>query len=166
MTVVKNPIVLWLVVAATLRGIGLNATFHWTPFYLKNELGVGSFEVGLHYALLTGMGIVSAPLLGVFSDSFGRKAVLVPGFIIATVLSLVVVSAGDSFLLPLVLAGVGLFSFALHQIIQAAVLDVVGRGTEATTIGLLFGINGVIGGVSPFVAYQIIDHLGGHGSIY
>ena len=165
----KDPVVLGLVLAASLRGVGLFALFNWTPFYLKDVddgLGMGHFRAGFHYALLTGMGIVSAPVLGVLSDKFGRKMVLVPGLIFAAILSMLVVSAGDSFLLALVLAGAGLFSFALHQIIQAALLDVVGRGMEATATGLLFGLNGVFGGASPFLASVIIDHLGGLGSIY
>jgi ACS family hexuronate transporter-like MFS transporter len=165
----KDPVVLGLVLAASLRGVGLFALFNWTPFYLKDVddgLGMSHFRAGFHYALLTGMGIVSAPVLGVLSDKFGRKMVLVPGLIFAAILSMLVVSAGDSFLLALVLAGAGLFSFALHQIIQAALLDVVGRGMEATATGLLFGLNGVFGGASPFLASVIIDHLGGLGSIY
>jgi MFS family permease len=60
----------------------------------------------------------------------------------------------------------GLFSFALHQIIQASVLDYVGRGTEATAIGLLFGINGVIGIGSPFLASTIIEYWGGYGAVF
>lgn len=164
--VMKNPIVLGLILTATLRGLGLNALFHWTPFYLEEELEMGHFQAGFHYALLTGMGIVAAPVLGTLSDKFGRKRVLVPGLTAATVLSLVVVSTGDSFMLVLVLAGLGLFSFALHQIIQAAVLDVVEQGTEATAIGLIFGLNGVVGAASPFLVTLIIDHLGGFGSIY
>ena len=84
----------------------------------------------------------------------------------ASGLSLVVVSVGDSWLLLPVLAGMGLFSFALHQIIQAAVLDVVGQGSEATAIGLLFGINGLVGIATPFLASAIITDLGGYGSIY
>jgi MFS family permease len=162
----RNPVVLGLVLAATLRGLALNAMFHWAPFYLKDELGMGPLGVGVHYALLTGMGIASAPLLGLLSDRFGRKAVLAPGLLCAMALTLVIVSTGDNALLPVVLAGVGLFSFALHQIIQAAVLDAVGRGTEATAIGLIFGLNGVIGGASPFLETVIIDHLGGYGSIF
>ena len=124
----KNPIVVGLVLAATLRGVGLNALFHWTPFYLEEELGMDSFKAGVHYALLVGMGVASAPVLGALSDKFGRKQVLAPALIIATALTLLVVSTGDSVLLALVLAGMGLFSFALHQVMQAAVLDVVGRG--------------------------------------
>ena len=162
----KNPIVLGLVLSSSLRGIGLNATFNWAPFYLEDQLGMGHFAAGVHYALLTGMGIASAPVLGALSDKYGRKMVLVPGMVLASVFSFLVVSAGDGFYLALILAGLGLFSFALHQIMQAAVLDVVGRGTEATAIGLIFGINGVIGGASPFLATVIIDHLGGFGSIF
>ena len=69
-------------------------------------------------------------------------------------------------MLALVLAGMGLGTFALHQIIQAAVLDVVGRGTEATAVGLIFGINGLIGAASPFLATLIIGYAGGLSSIF
>ncbi|MCH8350154.1 MAG: MFS transporter [Chloroflexi bacterium] len=169
LSLLKNPVVMALILTATLRGIGLNALFHWTPFYLEDPvtgLGMSHFSAGYHFALLTGMGIVSAPFIGAASDRFGRKMVLVPGLICASLLSFVVVSVGDSLLLIPVFAGLGLFTFALHQIIQAAVLDVVGRGTEATAIGLIFGLNGIIGGASPFIATLIIDHFGGFGSIF
>ena len=121
---------------------------------------------GVNYALLTGMGIASAPILGFLSDKYGRKMVLVPGMILASAFSFLVAGAGDGLYLALVLAGLGLFSFALHQIMQAAVLDVVEKGTEATAIGLIFGVNGVIGGASPFFATIIIDNMGGFGSIF
>ena len=65
-----------------------------------------------------------------------------------------------------VASGLGLFSFALHQIIQASVLDYAGQGREATSIGLLFGINGVIGIGSPFLASAIIEFTGGYGAVY
>ena len=164
--VLKNPVILALVLSAALRGVGLNALFHWTPFYLEVELGKGHFSTGAYFALITGMGIVSAPFLGQLSDRFGRKQVIIPGLIAATVLSMLVVSAGDTFFLPLVFAGLGLFSFSLQQIILAAVLDIAGRGTEAATTGFIFGLNGIIGSVSPFIATLIINHLGGYGSIY
>ena len=162
----KQPIIVVLIGAATLRSIGLDALFHWTPFYLEEDLGAGNLRAGLYLSLLTGMGIVSGPVLGVLSDRLSRKVVLVPCLALATALSLAVVSLGDSFALPLVLAGMGLFSFSLHHIIQAALLDLVPRGTEATATGLLFGINGALGAGSPFVAAVVIDHLGGYGSVY
>ena len=121
-----------MVLAAAVRGVANNALFQWTPFYLREAtdggLAMGYLGVGVLLSLLTGMGIVSAPILGYLSDKYGRKQVLVPGLIIAAVLTMFVVSAGDSLYLALLLAGIGLFSFALHQIILAALLDVVERG--------------------------------------
>ena len=164
--VLKNPVVLSLILAAALRGVGLNALFNWTPFYLEEELGMGPFMAGVHFALLTGMGIAAAPVLGVLSDRFSRKKVLVPGLMAAAILALLVVSTGDSVLLPLVLAGLGIFTFSLQQIILAAVLDVTGRGTEAATTGFIFGLDGIISGASVFLVTVIIAHLGGYGSIF
>lgn len=166
LVVVKNPVVLMLIAAAMFRGIGLDATFAWSPFYLEETLGKGHLSAGLHFSLLTGMGIISAPLLGVLSDRFGRKMVLVPGFVLATSLSMVVVISGDGVLALVVFALMGLFSFALHQLIQAAVLDVVRKGTEATVVGLVFGMNGLLGAASPFLGLLVIDSFGGYGAIY
>ena len=166
----KIPVVATLVLAAAVRGVANNALFQWAPFYLREAedggLAMGYFSVGVHLSLLTGMGIVSAPILGYLSDRYGRKQVLVPGLIIAATLTMFVVSAGDSILLAVLLAGIGLFSFALQQIILAALLDVVDKGTEATASGLIFGINGLLGFGSPFLAAFIINQLGGYGSIF
>ena len=166
----KIPVVATLVLAAAVRGVANNALFQWAPFYLREAedggLAMGYFSVGVHLSLLTGMGIVSAPILGYLSDRYGRKQVLVPGLIIAAILTMFVVSAGDSILLAVLQAGIGLFSFALQQIILAALLDVVDKGTEATASGLIFGINGLLGFGSPFLAAFIINQLGGYGSIF
>ena len=166
----KSPVVATLVLAAAIRGVANNALFQWSPFYLKNATGggldMGYFTAGVYLSLLTGMGIISAPILGYLSDRYGRKQVLVPGLIIAAVLTMFVVSAGDGIMLAVLLGGIGLFSFALQQIILASVLDIVERGTEATASGLIFGINGVLGFGSPFLAAFIIEDLGGYGSIY
>ena len=166
----KSPLVTTLVLAAAIRGVANNALFQWSPFYLKNAtdggLDMGYFSAGAHLSLLTGMGIISAPILGYLSDRYGRKQVLVPGLMIAAVLTMFVVSAGDTIWLAVLLGGIGLFSFALQQIILAALLDVVPRGTEATASGLIFGINGMLGFGSPFLAAFIIEDLGGYGSIF
>ena len=54
----------------------------------------------------------------------------------------------------------GLFSYALHQIIQAAVLDEVDTGTEASAIGIPFGFNSVLGAFSPLLASWIVESYG------
>ena len=162
----KHPVVLKLIGAAALLTMGLDTLFDWTPFYLKEKLGMGNLEAGIYYSLLIGMGIISTPVLGALSDKIGRKIVLLTGVTTITLLSLIVVSVGDSLALIPVLVGLGLFSFSIHQQIQVAVLDLAGRGTEGKAIGLLFGLNGIVGISAPFLASLIIDHAGGYGSIY
>ena len=166
----KNPVVMWLTLAAAVRGVASGSLFNWAPFYLERStdggLGMSYFLAGVHIALLTGMGIVSTPILGSLSDRYGRKMVLVPCLAIAAVLTFFIVSAGDTIFLALLMAGVGLFSFALQQILLAAVLDVVEKGTEATASGLIFGFNGILGFASPFIATVIINEMGGYGSIF
>ncbi len=166
LSLLRNPTILMLVAAGMLRGVGLDAMFAWTPFYLEETLDKGHLDAGFHYALLSGTGIASAPLLGWLSDRLGRKAVLAPGFAIAAALSLATVWAGGGLALTLVLAGSGLFSFALHQIVQAAALDQAGEGTEGTTVGLIFGLNGILGAVSPFLGYFVIENFGGYAAVY
>ena len=166
----KNPVVVALTAAAAVRGVATTSLFNWTPFYLERTtdggLGMGYFLAGVHIALLTGMGIISTPILGLLSDRYGRKLVLVPCLAVAAVLTFFIVSVGDTIFLALMMAGIGLFSFALQQILLAAVLDVVEKGTEATASGLIFGFNGIIGFASPFIATVIINEMGGYGSIF
>ena len=121
---------------------------------------MGTMATGIHMALLTGMGVASTPILGALSDRYNRKYILVPGMAISGILSVLIVSVGTGTWLTIVIALTGLFSYALHQIIQASVLDVVSRGTEATAIGFLFGANSVLGSFSPLVAVAIINQFG------
>ena len=167
----NNPAMLALLVAATIRGVANNAMFDWTPFFLEKApveggLGYTEFWVGFHMALLTGMGAVSSPIIGQLSDKLGRKQILVPGLALAAILPFLIVPAGDGVLVALVMAGLGLFSFALHQIMLAAILDSVIRGNEGTVAGLVFGINGAVGFGAHILTAAIIDNLGGYGAMY
>ena len=116
--------------------------------------------MGVHMALLTGMGVVSTPVLGWLSDKFNRKFVLAPGLAISVALSVLIVNVGGGLGLTFALATMGLFTFALHQIIQASVLDNVSRGSEATAIGFLFGASSIVGAFSNLVAVVIINEYG------
>ena len=55
-----------------------------TPAFptIVRELGVSSGQVGLLITVFTLPGIVMTPLLGVLSDRYGRKKILVPALLL------------------------------------------------------------------------------------
>ena len=66
--------------ASRLIGMARLSVTTFSPLYLADEMGYSSFWLGLHWALLYAMGMFSQPLLGVLSDKFRRKTVLLPSF--------------------------------------------------------------------------------------
>lgn len=168
----RNPPMLALLTAASLRGVANTAMFDWTPFYLETSpqnggLGFSYSWTGFQMALLTGTGALSSPILGQLSDKLGRKRILVPGLALAAILPTLIAPAGNHLItVSLAMAALGLFSFALHQIMLAAILDAVARGTEATVAGLVFGINGAVGFASTLLVTYIIENFGGYASMY
>ncbi len=157
---IKSPSVRGLVFVAMLLGMGFDALTLFTPIYLANELKMGDALVGVHIALLTALGVIALPLLGSLSDKFGRKAVLLPGLMAMALLSFAMVNVGSGLGLTLVIAGMGIFSYSLNQIIRAAVLDLAPLGSEATSYGLVFGSTQVFAAFSPLVAGALNDWLG------
>ena len=163
MKMFKNPAVIGLVAVSLFRSGALSTMTLWTPKYLgasvaEGGLEMSSFKVGLYFGFLAGMGFLSGPVLGLISDKYGRKFVLVPGLIISALLPVLIVHVGSGIVLAIILIAAGLFTWSLHQIVLAAVLDVVGRGTEATAVGLVFAVVNMVGGISPLIAAFIINH--------
>ncbi len=159
---VGTPVVIGLIMVSLLRTGTTTTMMLWTPRYLGDPvsdggLGMTPLMMGLHFGLLAGTGVVSGPFMGLLSDRFGRKVVLVPGLIVSAILPIIMVNLGVGIALALMLALMGLFTWSLHQIILAAVLDVVGRGTEATAVGLIFAGASLVGAISPLIAAYVIN---------
>ena len=162
---VSNPIVIGLIIVALFRTGTTGTMMIWVPRYLTDSiasggLGMTSVMMGIHIGLLAGTGVISGPFMGIISDRFGRKSVLVPGLVISSILPAIAVNLNGGVGLLIILALMGLFVWSLHQIILAAVLDVVGRGTEATAVGLAFAGASVVGAISPLLGAFIIETYG------
>ena len=96
------------------------------PLYIQIGLGRDAFELGVYVALLHGMGTVSQPVLGVLADRVGRKAVLVPSFLLLTVFYLLLGRVAPGWPLGLLVLAIGVFFYTLVNITSAAILDVAG----------------------------------------
>ena len=158
---IRRPVIMAIVAVLLLRGLGFNALNNWAPKYLEDGANQTAFWVGVDMALYIGLGIIFGPILGLMSDRLGRKPVIMPGLLISAGLAVLVVMAGENPLyLALLFAAMGPFSHTLTQLLQASVLDITGRGTEATAMGLVTGIQGLVLAGSPLGVGLMIDHFG------
>ena len=105
---------LWGIMAvAGLRGMANVAFLPFLALYLglDDELGLGQVALGLHIALLVGVGVVAAPVVGYISDRAGRKLVLIPGMLALCALTALLVPFGEGAGLIVILALLGVFFF-------------------------------------------------------
>ena len=64
-----------VMVSNTLITMGRLSILAFFPIYIKETLDYSAFVLGVYLALLSVMGIVSQPVMGVLSDRIGRKAI-------------------------------------------------------------------------------------------
>ena len=154
---------LWGIMAvAGLRGMANVAFLPFLALYLglDDELGLGNAALGLHIALLVGVGVVSAPVVGYISDRAGRKLVLIPGMLALCALTALLVPFGEGAGLIVILALLGVFFFSDQPILTAAALDVVGDKVAASTLGVFSFSRFVLAAASPLIAGELFDEVG------
>ena len=147
---------------AGLRGMASVAFLPFLALYLglDVELGLNYAALGLHIALLVGVGVVAAPLVGYISDRAGRKLVLIPEMLGLCALTALLVPFGEGFGLIIILALMGLFFFSDQPILTAAALDVVGEEVAASTLGVFSFSRFVLAAASPLIAGRLFDEVG------
>ena len=154
---------LWGIMAvAGLRGMANVAFLPFLALYLglDDELGLGNAALGLHIALLVGVGVVAAPVVGYISDRAGRKLVLIPGMLALCALTALLVPFGEGAGLIVILALLGVFFFSDQPILTAAALDVVGDKVAASTLGVFSFSRFVLAAASPLIAGKLFDEVG------
>ena len=154
---------LWGIMAvAGLRGMANVAFLPFLALYLglDDELGLGNASLGLHIALLVGVGVVATPVTGYLSDRVGRKVVLIPGMLGLCALTALLVPFGEGIGLIIILALLGTFLFSDQPILTAAALDVVGEKVTASTLGVFSFSRFVLAAASPLIAGKLFDAQG------
>ena len=149
-------------VVAGLRGMANVAFLPFLALYLglDEELGLGNASLGLHIALLVGVGVFATPVTGYISDRLGRKLVLIPGLIGLSVLTALLIPFGEGIGLIIILAFLGTFLFSDQPILTAAALDVVGENVAASTLGVFSFSRFALAAASPLIAGQLFDAQG------
>jgi len=157
---VHHPSVFVVMSASSLVGMARLSTVTFLPLYIVEELGYSSAGLGFHWMLLYVMGTISQPVMGVVSDRFSRKTVLLPAFAAMGILYFILPSADKGIELALVIAAMGAFFYGTGNIATAAVLDVASRQIQGTTNSIMSLFQQSITLPSPIIAAFIVREFG------
>ena len=155
-----RPTVFLVMIASSFVGMARLSVTTFLPLYLAEEMNYDSFWLGFHWALLYAMGIFSQPLMGILSDKFSRKTVLLPSFATMGILYLLLPMPGGGFLLALIIAAMGMFFYGTGNIATAAVLDVASEQVQGTTQSFMTLFQQVVTMPAPIVAGFLVSHYG------
>jgi MFS family permease len=156
----KNPGFLGVSAATGLLQMGRLVILTFLPIYLQEHLHYSPFALGAFVALLHVMGIVSQSILGLLSDRFGRKAVLVPSCFMLGLFFTLLAIVQPGLPLALVIIAIGLFFYTLFNIMNAAVMDVAGAHIQASTYGMTALITQLVVIPTPMLAGYLTGALG------
>jgi len=154
----KRPLML-LVLVAVLRSMGQSAIVTFLPVYLREDLEFSATKVAIYLSLAQVVGIASQPAMGLLSDRFGRKAVLIPSMASLGLLFFALRFADPGAELVLTIVALGAFLYSLHTIFIAAAMDIAEGDVQSTVVSVIYGA-GFLGTLSPVIAGVIADTHG------
>jgi len=157
---ISHPSILMVMLASSFVGMARLSVITFLPLYLAEEAGYSSFWLGFHWMLLYAMGVVSQPLMGIISDRFSRKTVLLPAFTLMGLLYLALPTAQHNIQLGLVIAALGLFFYGTGNIATAAVLDVAATHVQGTTHSVMSLFRQIFTLPSPIISGLIVTTYG------
>jgi MFS family permease len=158
--VVGKVAFLGLAVSSGLLSMSRLVILTFLPIYLQEHLHYSSVALGFYIALMHAMGTISQPLLGMLSDRFGRKAVLLPSCLLLGLFFALLAVAPPGIPLGTVILAIGLFFYTLFNIFNAAVMDVAASNVHAATYGLASLITQLVVIPAPMVTGYLIGSLG------
>lgn len=132
------------------------------PIYIQQDLGYSPFILGVYLMLLYVMGIASQPIMGIVSDRYGRKAVMLPAFAILGLLYIALVYVGGGIGLGVVVALLGMFFYAILNIAQTAIMDVAEEGVQSSTMGVMGLVSQPFTLGAPILAGFLVGIYGTH----
>jgi DHA1 family tetracycline resistance protein-like MFS transporter len=170
---VNRPLIV-ILAAVTLDAVGIGLIFPILPKLLEEVTHVDNIApyVGIMFALYAAMQFLFSPVLGVMSDRFGRRPVLLVSLAGAAIDYLFMAFAPELWMLVVGRAIAGLTS-ANMAVATAYITDITPEEKRAQRFGLfhaMFGIGFVVGPIlggllgdiwvrAPFIAAAVLNGL-------
>jgi MFS family permease len=143
-----KPAGLALMLMMILYNMALMAQLAMAPLYFQSEHGLSPFYAGLIFAAILMIGSIFQPLFGKYTDSRGRKPLILLALFGATFFALFAGLSDSLYWAILGLLPAVAILTAVRPVILAAAVEYTGK-SEATTLGIVFT---VLDGVGMFGA--------------
>jgi MFS family permease len=141
---------LFFSIFATITGVGIVVPL--LPVY-AHDLGAGGLYIGLIFGAFSISRVFFLPYFGRLSDRKGRKAIIMPGLLAYTLVSVAFLFSEDINTLIIIRFVQGIASAMLLPVIQAYVGDITPKGREGFVMGLF--------NMSVFIGLSVGPVLGG-----
>ena len=153
----KKIEVITMVILHALRQSVHSAFTVYLLIYLKEYLDFSAVKIGFYFSLIGISGIVFTPIWGSVSDKVGRFPIITLGMFLTSLFIFLIKFGTNDFALLILLLLLGCVLFAIIPVIAAAAMDFTVKGTEGTSVSLLFTGGAVLGSLSPIVAGYLYD---------
>ncbi len=150
-SLLRYPVFVSLAYANFTRSFSHFGLLNFMPVYLSRDLGMDSFGVGVHVALLTLLGVGVGPLFGYFSDRIGRRAPIVAAMAVIGAAMFFMGVVGSGLGLTIALALAGLFLWSSQDVINATAMDAAPPGLQGSTVALMF-LSSLLGATAGVIA--------------
>lgn len=153
--------VVWTIcLLAGLRGMAQVGMRTFVPLYVVNELGATAVWVGATLLVFQGTGALATPVVGSWSDRYGRAPVFMVG-LAGTAIFVWLLPAVSSLWMYTVLVGlVGASLLTLRPVIQGWALDQTPPELGGSAISVLFTMQAAFGMAVPVVGGLVADQYG------
>ena len=158
--VAAKTIGFWILLAAfTVAMLSLTVPFVHIVGHAQ-DLGISGIKAAMTVSIIGLFSLVGSVVLGLLSDRFGRKLMMLCAFAFQT-MAFVLFAIADT--MPVLYCGAaafGLFYGGFASLYPALVGDMFGRAHSGAIGGAIFGAGGFLGGWGPAIAGYLRDVYG------
>jgi MFS family permease len=129
------------------------------PIFLDEQAGFSTVQIGLLFAIQIAVAALAKPMMGRFSDKYGRVPVIIAGLLIGSI-TMVFMTYSNDYLLLAVL--IGLFGLGLATVTastSALVADLSKASSHGGALGVLSSVMDIGHSTGPMVGGLLISAL-------